>query len=157
MPTLNKQSCPTCGQSVNEREIALFRGMVDALWRVFKWCEEQHTHEFTRKDIRHLLGDESSRAHFGDWILFGGLVYRREKKKGHYGINRPRLLDFYTGKLAIPTRIYKNPLTKELRFDDERLIHEIPQLKNFLDEHNEYIAVYKNPIKKDPNGQTKLF
>lgn len=145
----NIQHCPTCGQSVNEREIALFRGMIPALWAVFKWCEEKKTHEFSRKDVKHLLGDESSRAHFGDWILFGGLVYRREHKRGLYGLNKERLIEFFSGKLEVPTKIYKNPLTKELRKEDYRTIKAIPGLTDFLTAEGDYMANYIGQVNLD--------
>jgi hypothetical protein len=144
MATLNKQSCPTCGQSVNEREIALFSGMVRSLLRIMLWCEKEGRYEFSRKEIKHLLKKDSEIAHFGDWILFGGLVYRPEGRgKGHYGINKQRAEDFFAGRTQIPTVIWKNPLNGELRPEKYRTINEIPALTTFLDEAGEYVAKYR--------------
>lgn len=143
MPTLNKQVCEHCGQSINEREIGLFKGMVTSLYEVWKWCELLGKHEFTRKDIKHLLTSDNQIARFGDWAMFGGLVYK--EGKGHYGLNLERCRQFFMGELAIPTIIYKNPLTGELRKDRRRTIKDIPALASFLTENNEYIARYVEP------------
>lgn len=148
MRTEGKQTCPCCGQSVNKREIALYSGMVGILADVFKWCKQTGTHEFKRKDIAHLLTNDSKRARFSDWILFGGLVYRPEgeSKGGRYGMNMERTLDFLSGKLAIPTVILKDPLTGTLEMTERKTIHEIPNLTEFLDENNQYIASYTGVV-----------
>lgn len=140
MSTLHKQSCPTCGQSVNEREIGLFKGMVVSLYDIWQWCEEKNRHEFTRKEIKHLLKSDNQIARFGDWVMFGGLVYKQGK--GHYGLNMERTRDFFTGRSSIPTLIYKNPLTKELRKDRYRYVGQIPSLNELLTENKEFIAKY---------------
>ena len=108
-----KQFCEKCGQCTSEREIALYRGLVTALWRVYKWCRQKGVHEFIRKDVKHLFTNENDTARFGDWVLFGGLVYK--KGKGHYGLNLERCNDFFSGELAIPTRLWKNPVTGEIK------------------------------------------
>lgn len=149
---LHKQSCPTCGQSVNEREIGLFKGLVSTLFEVWKWCDERGVHEFSRKDIKHLIVGDNSIARFGDWVMFGGLVYKHGK--GNYGLNMDRCREFFTGDLAIPTVIYKNPLTKELRKDRIRYIQDIPYLQAFLAGNNEYIARYVEPA---PSVQAQMF
>lgn len=156
MAICNKQTCPTCGQSVNERQITLFSGMVTSLWRVFMWCHEHNKWEFQRKEIKHLFsGSDNQIARFGDWILFGGLVYRPEgRSKGWYGIHRTRAFEFFTGKRSIPTSIWKNPLTKELKPEDYRTIGQIKSLENFIDENGEYIAKYRMP---DDGGQFTMF
>jgi hypothetical protein len=144
--TDNKKRCPTCGQIIEEREIALFTGMVDALLRVFKWCEEHNKYEFQRKEVKHLFGSDNVIARFGDWILFGGLVYRPEGLgKGHYGINKERTTQFFASEYAIPTSIWKNPCTGELRKENYSVIDNIAPLKNFLDENYAYISRYRKP------------
>jgi hypothetical protein len=143
MPTIAKQSCPTCGQSVNEREIALFSGMVSSLLRVFRWCEERGRYEFTRKEIKHLLTSDNEIARFGDWVLFGGLVYRPDDRRGHYGLNEERVRAFLRGGLAIPTSIWKNPLTGELTKDSYCYIREVKNLQQFLVDNQEYLAKYR--------------
>lgn len=145
MSSINKQTCPRCGQSANERQIALFTGMVEALWQVWQWCEQKGVHEFTRKEIKHLLKTDNQIARFGDWVLFGGLVYRPDGRKGVYGINSQRVKDFFTGVLRIPRTLWKNPLTGEIKQEDFSLISQIPNLKQFLDVNEEFIARYREP------------
>ena len=140
MPTLGKQSCPTCGQSVNEREIGLFKGMVTALYSVWKWCEENNITEFTRKDIKHLFKDENQIARFGDWVLFGMVA---KEQKGHYIISLNRCRKFFAGEILINTTIYKNPLTKTLRHENPKYVNEIKGIVEFLDENSEFIVRYK--------------
>lgn len=148
MKTTGKQTCPTCGQSVNKREIALYSGMVQLLADVFRWCKEKGVHEFRRRDIAHLLTNDSKRARFSDWILFGGLVYRPEGqgKGGYYGMNMERVADFLAGRLAIPTLILKDPLAGTLEMTEKKTIFEIPHLKEFLDENQQFIASYTGVV-----------
>lgn len=140
----NKQSCPRCGQSVNERQITLFVGMVEGLWKVFKYCEAKGSYTFKKKDIKHLLGDVVS-ANFAYWRWFGGLAYNPDGIAGHYGLNEQRCRDFFAGKLQIPTVLWKNPLSDGIRREDYRYIQAIPNLSEFLDENEQYIAVYRDP------------
>ena len=98
-----KNRCPTCGHAIDKREIALFSGLVEALWRVLKWCEEKQRHEFSRKEIEHLIPGGSEKARFGDLVLFGGLVYKN--KKARYGLNMERCDEFFSGRMSIPTVI----------------------------------------------------
>jgi hypothetical protein len=146
MTTLHKQTCPTCGQSVNERQIALFKEMVDTLKEVYTWCREHGRHEFSRKDVKHLFRGESVSARFGDWVFFGGLVYK--EKKGSYGLNMERCYEFFTNRLSIPTLVLKNPLTDEVEKKEWRTITGIPALSNFLDQNQEFIAKYGDRIRQ---------
>lgn len=134
--------------------------MVTDLFKVLKWCEEKKRHEFRKKDIEHLLS-KSVQANFAYWRWFGGLVYNPDGIQGHYGLNIERCKEFFAGRLEIPTTLYKNPLDKNeetsIRKGDPATIDKIPNLLSFLDENETYISVYRNPIIKDSNGQTKLF
>ena len=130
--------------NISEREIGLYSGMVSALWRVFKWCGEKEVHEFSRKDIKHLFANENDTARFGDWVLFGGLVYK--ERKGRYGLNLDRCGDFFAGRYKIPTRVWKNPTTGQITQGEDVTIRQIPNLAAFLDENREYIAYYREPV-----------
>ena len=138
---MDKQRCEHCGSIISEREIALFDGMVSALWQVYKYCLKAGKYEFTRKEIKGLLENESQSARFGDWVMFGGLVFKYGK--GRYGLNITRCDDFFAGKYAIATRIWKNPITGELRKEDHRFISEIPALISLLNGDGEYVARYR--------------
>lgn len=151
MTTQHKHACPTCGQSVNPRQISLFEGMVVALWKVFKWCEERNRNEFQKKEIQHLLQQNSISGNFAYWRWWGGgLVYSPNGKAGYYGLNMDRCKQFFTGQLAIPTIVYKDPLKPKdqqlsMPVEEYKKIGEIPKLTQFLDENHEYIARYLPP------------
>lgn len=157
MSTINKQSCPTCGQSVNKRQISLFKGMVEALFGVYKWCKENNRHEFKKKDIEHLLS-KSVQANFAYWRWFGGLAYNPDNIQGHYGLNMERCEDFFTGKLSIPTVLLKNPLEEDDKIEkfEYKYISEIPHLSSFLDENKNFIAQYMGSVEFGEDGQGRL-
>ena|SRR3990167_6369758 len=143
MTTLNKQTCSCCGQSINKRQIGLFQGMVVSLWGVYCWCIDHNKHEFQRKEIKHLFKDENVSARFGDWVFFGGLVYK--EGKGHYGLNMERCAEFFKNRLPIATMVTKDPRTGEIEKYDPRTIRQIPSLVEFLDSDNRFIVLYGEP------------
>lgn len=145
--TINKQVCECCGQSINERQIGLFVGMIEALFLVYKWCMDRGIHEFKRKEIKHLFKNENMTARFGDWVFFGGLVYKSDK--GSYGLNIERCQDFFSGRSAIPSLITKNPMTGEIKKYNERFIHEVPHLSSFLSDNQDFIARYGEPKQQE--------
>lgn len=138
-----RKRCPTCGQIISKRKIALYRGMVYSLSKVYKWCVENNTHNFTRKQIKHLFKSENETARFGDWVMFGGLLYKPEGRRGIWGMNMQRTTNFLNGDYSIPTVIWKDPVTKQLTKEDYRFIREIPGLSRFLDEDGFYIVEYE--------------
>lgn len=144
METKSKKTrCVTCGHIIDDREIVIFKGLVTALWNVYKYCKDHNTHEVKMKNIRHLLG-RNEYARFGDWAMFGGLVYKLEKAS--YGLNMERCNEFFAGRMVIPTKIWKNGLTGELTKMDYRRVKEIANLVEFLDKDNMYIANYKSTL-----------
>lgn len=142
----HKKTCPTCGQSVNKRQIPFYKGMVDALWNVFQWCEKNGRHEFKKSEVKHLMDDVAISV-FAYWRWFGGLVYNPDGVKGHYGLNMKRCEDFFAGRLAIPTEVWSDPLTHEIEANNPQTIEKIPTLGQFLDMHYNFIARYKDPQK----------
>jgi hypothetical protein len=143
MPAVNKQSCPVCHQSVNERQITLFTDLIKALWKVFLWCEKESRSEFRRKEVKHLFTNENQSARFGDLILFGKLIKRQGSKKGHYAIDFELADKFFSGRLQIPSVVWHNPLTNEYRSENLLYVHEIKKLNSFLDEDSEFVARYR--------------
>lgn len=146
-----KNRCPACGHIIDKREIGMFSSLVEALWQVYKWCLEwglkqnqKQRHEFKMAEVRHMLG-RNEYARFGDWVLFGGLVYKT--KKAHYGLNLERCEAFFAGKTSIPGRIWKDQGTGELEKVDYKFIGEFPGLIQFLDGDLMYQAKYK-PVSK---------
>lgn len=111
---LDASRCPVCGlKKVNKaRTVALFAEMVTALRAVYGYCKYKNSYVFERKEVkeRYLapLG-ENVTARFGDWKLFGGLLYTPthdgKEKKGHYAFDVERTEAFLANKIAIPTKL----------------------------------------------------
>jgi hypothetical protein len=138
---IEKKRCPHCGQIISLREIALYRGLVLALWRVYQYILQcNRGWSFTRKEIKHLFASENDTARFGDWVLFGGLVFK--EKKAHYGINLNRCRDFFEGNLSIPIRVIKNPVSNMITPLDYKTINNIPSIMTFLNEDGYYVPRY---------------
>lgn len=141
MTTIGKEVCPRCGQTINNRKIVLYRGMVESLREVYLWCILNGRHEFTRKEIKHLLKTDGQIARFGDWVYFGGLMYKGEK--GMWGMNMERTRSFLTGRIAIPSVIVKDAITKEIiERIDPKVISQIKGIGQLLDSDGSYIAEY---------------
>jgi hypothetical protein len=113
--------------------------MVLALGRVYKYVKERGVgYKFTRKEVKHLFRNENDTARFGDWVMFGGLVFK--DSKAHYGLNMERCEGFFNGTYPIPTLIIKNPVLGELERCDPKFIHQIPNLTKFLNDEGFYIG-----------------
>lgn len=121
--------CPLCEQKVQDRKVALYQSLIDDLYKVYCWCGEHATHEFTMKDIRHLLG-QINYTRFGDLVRFGGIVYKLGK--AHYGINMARAKEFFAGQRKIPVQITLNQLTNEIIESNYVDIHHFPTLQSLL-------------------------
>lgn len=132
--------CEHCGSVTSEREICVDRGMTQALWKVFKWCKEKGVYEFETKDVIHLYS-KTQYARFGDWVYFGGLVYK--KQKAHYGLNMERCEEFFANKYAIPLRGWKNSVTGEFKPEERFFARSVPKLATFLDADGYYMANYR--------------
>jgi hypothetical protein len=141
MATLHKETCPTCRQSINEREITLFSDLVKALWKVAQWCEQRDRSTFTRKEVKHLFTNENQSARFGDLVLFGSLV--RRTRKGAYLIDRAAVDAFFSGRLRVPSVVHKNPLTGSVTVKQSAYITEIRNLSDLLTNDGEFIARYR--------------
>lgn len=141
--------CPMCGfvPSTEQRTVSLFAEMVVALGKVFDYCRKKGSYEFTRKEVKFdilaPLG-ENVTARFGDWKLFGGLIYtpadkKGKEKKGNYAFNVSRTEEFLSNRLRIPTKIVLQQ-GKEPVMSDFRLISETPKLASLLDSSGKYIS-----------------
>lgn len=86
------------------------------------------------------MQSENDTARFGDWVMFGGLVYK--KGKGNYGLNIERCAAFFRGEYQIPTAIWKDPVSGELVGEDYRTLREIPHLSEFLNEQGQFVPEY---------------
>jgi hypothetical protein len=137
--------CSCCGQIISKREIALYRGLVVALCRVWKYVKQRGGgYNFTRKEVKHLFKNENDTARFGDLVFFGGLLFK--ESKAHWGMNIERCDQFFAGKYAIPTRIWKDPISGEIAKEDYRFIQQIPTIIEKLNDEGFYIANYKDDL-----------
>jgi hypothetical protein len=128
--------CQLCGQNIEDRHAALYKGLIEALYQVYCWCGEKKCHEFTRHDIAHLLRNGSNFARFGDLIRFGGLVYKRGRVK--YGLNMGRCKEFFRGERQIPVQITLNQLTNEIIESRYVKVGDFPELSSFLGSNGMY-------------------
>lgn len=134
----------SCGHKhrVSERAIAISTSHVKALWSVYKWCREKGIHEFETRDVKHLW-DKTQYATFGDLVYFGGLVYKNQK--AHYGLNMERCHEFFRNELGIAERVWKNPITREVRPEGHILCRQVPHIMAFLDADGYYVVEYRSP------------
>ena len=137
--------CDKCGSIISEREIALYRGLVMALFRVFRHVTERgEGNRFTRKEVKHLFKNENDTARFGDWFMFGGLMIK--EGKGNYLLSINRCRAFFYEDYKIPTRVWKNPVTEEIRAEDYKTLSEIPSIMEKLNEAGFYEWKYREPV-----------
>lgn len=135
MKTSHKQSCPTCGQSVNRRKIPLTKEMVRVMVAIHQWCEENGKHEFSRKEIKHLFLTDVEIATFGNWVYFGGILYwpdEAKHTKGRWGMNMQRAREFIRGEKPINSIAWKDPLTKTIELGEPKFIHQIKGVEEYM-------------------------
>jgi hypothetical protein len=140
-----KGVCPECGHVIEQREISLYKGLFEALAKVYSWCVDKNIHEFTMKDIRGMIG-HNEYARFGDWVFFSGLVYKQGKAR--YGLNMERCGEFLRGDKEIVIAGWKDPITRQFTPSRYGKRHDIPGLEHFLDSNGLFDARYTGaPIK----------
>ena len=127
--------CPCCQQNIKDREISLYKALIEDLYKVYKWCGANARHEFEMKDIRNLLS-KNSYARFGDLVWFGGIVYKHGKS--HYGINMARAKEFFRGQRTIPGSITINQLTNSIESRKPVHISEIKPLSALINSEGLY-------------------
>jgi hypothetical protein len=143
MANENIRVCPTCGQSVNLREWALFQGMVEALWDVYEWCIENHTDTFKKSDVKAILDRHGSVGSvFHNWCFLCKAL--RRLKRGTYTLDLMACREFFNGTRSVWTVMLTDPLTGEVTTSDRRKVYEIGTLTKFLDDDGNYVAQYKD-------------
>lgn len=136
--------CPYCNGNIKDRVVSLYAELVGSLLAVYRWCGENKVHEFERKDIKHLL-KTNEYARFGDFVRFGGLVY---KKEGLYGLNMDRCKQFFNGEYTIPIQIVLDQITNEIVASTYKKVQEFKGLGDLLDSYGMYD--YKKVIETTP-------
>jgi hypothetical protein len=141
---INKETCECCGATINTYEISLNTSMVRSLLRVMAHAERTGRLTFGRSEIAHCIKGSSENARFGDWVHFGGILFKPDGK-GSWGINLLRAQDFVAGKTQIKIKGFKRENKPGLIEGSEEYgyIQDIPKIQQFLDENNDYIVRYK--------------
>ena len=138
--TREKQSCPCCGQSVNKRLIRVDSSMVQSLKSIYTWAKETGRHEFKRKEIAHLFKTDSEVGHFGDWVHFGGIFYK--KQKGSWGIHLERAYSFLKGEAEITLEVYYDPLAKTYEVAKTGKVRDVRHILSLIAPDGSYIVDY---------------
>jgi hypothetical protein len=127
--------CPCCTGNIKDRTISLYKGLTDAMYRVYTFLGSKRSHEFKMGEIKHLLG-KNEYARFGDLVRFGGIVYKPKidgkSKKAFYGLNMARAKEFFSGERKIPVQITLNQITNEIVSQVEVYYWEIPSLRELI-------------------------
>lgn len=132
------KECPFCAANVEDRTISIYEELVGQLYAIYRWCGEHQRHEFTMKDIRHLL-DFNGYTRFNDLIrCSNGILYRptdedgEKLKRGHYGMHMARAKAFFHGERSVHLQITLNQITHEKVVLREVMVGEIPALTALL-------------------------
>lgn len=162
----DKQSCPTCGQSCNVRIESLNKQLVWALFRVAQYVKANKIDRpIKRSDFSHLFsGHESNTANFAKLVWFAPQFFKNAdlggyKEGSHYHFNIPEIDKFFAKESTVATEVEVDPLYKVkgvpryLR-KEPRYINQIPNLRDFLNEEEEYIVTYLADRTKENVQQT---
>jgi hypothetical protein len=135
------KKCPFCNSCILDRKVALYKELIDALYKVYCWCGRKRKHDFEMKEIRHLLG-RNEYARFGDLVRFGGLIYKPKlygkTRKAYYGLNMARAKEFFAGTRTIPVQITLDQITNEIVGEVPCYVKEFPKLATFLRQNGLY-------------------
>lgn len=135
------EKCPYCNGSIKDRKVALYKGLIDALYQIYCWCGKNRKHEFHTKEIKHLLG-KNEYNRFGDLVRFGGIVYKPKvegsSEKAFFGINMARAKEFFSGYRDIPLQIILDQITGEIIAEVRGKVGDFPELAGFLKKNGLY-------------------
>lgn len=133
--------CPYCLSNIKDRKVALYKGLIDTLYKVYCWCGQNKKHEFETKEVRHLFG-RNEYARFGDLVRFGGIVYKPkiegQSEKALFGINMARAKEFFAGKREIPLQITLDQITGEIVDEVRGKVSDFPELSAFIKSNGLY-------------------
>jgi len=135
------ERCPYCAGSIKDRKVAVYRGLIRALYDVYRWCGVNRRHEFKTREIKHLLG-KNEYNRFGDLVRFGGIVYKPkedgESEKALFGINMARAKEFFAGKRDIPLQIVLDQISGEILSEVRGYVGDFPELSSFIGKNGLY-------------------
>lgn len=127
--------CPFCDSCIKDRKVTIYKELIAALYKVYKWCGQHRKHDFEMKEIRHLLG-RNEYARFGDLVRFGGLIYKPKmygkSRKAWYGLNMARAKEFFNNQRTIPVQIILNQITNEIVAEVPCFARDFPTLQTLI-------------------------
>jgi len=141
--------CPYCDSNIKDRKVALYKELINSLYRIYCWCGRERKHEFEVKEIRQFLG-KVEYTRFNNLVRFGGILYKPkingESKRALFGINMKRAKDFFNGKSDIPVQIVLDQITNEIIGEIRCKVDEFPELHLLLTTNGVYD--YEVPIQE---------
>lgn len=128
--------CPLCHSNIADRQVSLYKELLDSLYQIYIWCGKNRRHEFETKEIIQFLG-KNNYARFGDLVRFGGLVYKPkdesgETRKASFGLNMARTKEFFAGSREIPVQITLNQITNEIIDSHYVKVSDFPSLTKLI-------------------------
>lgn len=136
--TSNKQSCPTCGQSVNIRKIKLGKHHVEAMFKVWKYLKIVERSSAKMSELRGTLSSIEY-ATFNEWRKFA--PHAVFGKRGTYDFDM-RYLDDIIKRGRVCIEIHVNPLEKTYTMAAYGTIKDAKNVSEFLDDQQQFIAEY---------------
>lgn len=148
------KKCPYCNGSIKDRKVALYKGLIDSLYKVYCWCGQNRRHEFETKEIRQFLG-RNEYARFGDLVRMGGIVYKPKvdgkSEKALFGINMARAKEFFKGERDIPVQITLDQITGEIIDEVRCKVNDFPDISQLLTIKGLYD--YETPVQEKLKGR----
>lgn len=139
MASENRQTCPTCHQTVNTRRVVLRKGHVQALLKVALWLKKNNRTSAKMTELRTVM-TQVQYATFNEWRHFA--PYAVKGRGGNYEFDMVYLKAIFTGdEICIEYEVNK------LRAEGRKLtrygtISDAKGVREFLNENNEYVAQY---------------
>ncbi len=138
----NLKNCPFCNSHIEDRIESIYAELIHALYLVKGWCEAKGVHEFTMKEVRHLLG-QINYTRFGNLVHYGGVVYpikaeKNKRRRGHFGINLTRANEVFANTRAFPMSKKIDMITGEVIEETRVYVRDIPALAKFIDPEGVY-------------------
>lgn len=140
MASVNKQSCPTCGQAVNPRKVSMGTHHVGALLKVGLWLKREHRSTAKMSEFKPLLSHPqystfNELKHFMPWIVTGEAAL--------YSFDLDALERVFAGDEKVCIEYEVDRIGERKRTQTKfGTLRDAKHLKSFLDENNQYVAQY---------------
>lgn len=134
--------CPFCNNHIEDRVESIYAELINAMYQVMRWCEQNKVHEFKLAEVKHLLG-QINYARFGNLVHYGGVIYpiknkRGTRKRGYFGMNLERAREVFANQRPFPMAKKYNLITGECIEETNVYIKQIPALATFINADGEY-------------------